>query len=438
MITDISDQHDQQLVTNQPDLKPIIEKLLEEADFKDIAQLIKDLSQKRHGDIESNDDLADYMISKESAGKLSNLFAKISKNIDIFFQDFSADEFLPAFYQSMYDAQNRLGYDKLRPELRLELQPSAYSGFDDKFSQKDYQSLLFVLALLNYADEKSQGAVLDRDKFVDAHNAMQLHKSANELALQRKPEFALTTKHARLIKNATIALNIGFVLADIVLFSKDLNKVIDKERADSNPSKSNQTYIKRPDYSGDDSRSIMMIPSILGGIYDATLNYMIGSGNNPNTNLLLFTTSLYLATHAIAETIVDKNIIKTLPTGNKPFFADDQAFLYSLKFGLLFAGFFDRRYNIHNVADNMFDKFSSLACGAINFARNIFHEKDIPTQPDKTMPSAEDEHKIDKFAQAFVNFIKEGRVNKDGQNIQMPSTVIARPTSREKTFPIQI
>lgn len=97
MITDISDQHDQQLVTNQPDLKPIIEKLLEEADFKDIAQLIKDLSQKRHGDIESNDDRADYMISKESAGKLSNLFAKISKNIDIFFQDFSADEFYQPF-----------------------------------------------------------------------------------------------------------------------------------------------------------------------------------------------------------------------------------------------------------------------------------------------------------------------------------------------------
>ncbi|MFZ9181453.1 MAG: hypothetical protein ACO201_06265 [Rickettsiales bacterium] len=438
MITDISNQYDQQLVTNQPDLKPIIEKLLEEADFKDVAQLIEDLSQKRHGDIESNDDRADYMISKESAGKLSNLFAKISKNIDVFFQDFSVDEFLPAFYQSMSDAQKRLGHHKLRPELRLELQPTAYSGFDDKFSQKDYQSLLFVLALLNYADEKSQEAVLDGDKFVDAHNAMQLQKSADELVLQRKPEFALTPKHARFFKNATIALNIGFVLAEIALLSKDIDKNINKERAVSNPNKSNQTYIKRPDYSSDDFRTIIMFPSILGGIYDATLNYVIGSRNNPNTNLLLLTTSLYLATHAIAETIVDKNIIKTSPAGNKPFFTDDQAFLYVLKFGLLFAGIFDRRYNIHNVADNMFDKFSSLACGVINFAKNIFHEKDIPTQPDKTIPSAEDEHKIDKFTQAFVKFINEGRVDRDGKNNQKPSPVVNHTFLKKGTVQIEI
>lgn len=225
MIIDIYNQHDQQLVTNQPDLKSIIEKLLQEADFKDVAQLIEDLRQKQHEDIDGNDTRGDYMISMESAGKLSNLFAKISKNIDIFFQDFPADEFLPTFYQSMSDAQKRLGHNKLRPELRLELQPSAYSGFDDKFSQKDYQSLLFVLALLNYADEKSQGAVLDGDKFVDAHEAMQLQKSADELAFQRQPGFALTPKHAIFLRNATIALNVGTVLAGMTLIAKDFIKI---------------------------------------------------------------------------------------------------------------------------------------------------------------------------------------------------------------------
>lgn len=467
MITDISNQQDQQLVANRTDLKSNVVNLLEEANFLDVKQLIEDLGKKKDNDIETNDTREEYMISKESADKLLNLFKKIGKNIDIFFQDFPADEFLPTFYQSMSDAQKRLGYDKLRPELRFELQPSAYSGFDDKFSQKDYQSLLFVLALLNYVDEKSLGTVLDGDKFVDAHKAMQLQKSADELALQQQPDFALTSKHAIFFKNATFALNVGTVLAGMTLIAKDLIKTENNEqkyRAELTnwTTESGQPYPKKSVYQSDSDNLLFHFILTMVSVINTAVDYLIGKkhspdmefsnyvgrGNNPNTNLLLFLTSLYVASHAVAETIVDKNIVKTMADDkdNEPFFQDDQALLYNLKWGLLVAGAYDKRYGIHNFADNVFNKISSLACGAINFARNLFHEKDRLTQPDKITPSEEDRKKIDEFATALVQLVVDARVNRGGQDdrdsrdIQSisPSSVPKSPVLKENKPRIQL
>lgn len=174
-----------------------------------------------------------------------------------------------------------------------------------------------------------------------------------------------------------------------------------------------------------------MLFTIISGL-DTALNYLIGKkhhpdkqfshyvgrGNNPNTNLLLFLTSLYVASHAVVETIVDKNIIKTIAgyKDNEPYFQDDQALLYPLKWILLVAGFYDKKYGIHNFADNVFNKISSLACGAINFVRNLCHEKVKSTQSDKIIPSEEDRIKIDEFATALVHLVEGARVNRGGQD----------------------
>jgi len=422
MITAISDQPHQQLVSNQPDLKSIVEKLLEESDFKSVAKLMEDLGQIKLRDIES-DDPTGYMISKESADKLSSLFKKISKNIDIFFKDLPADEFLPNFYQSMFEAQKRLEKDRLRPELRLELQPLAYSGFDNKFSQKDYESLLFVLALLNYADEKSQGAVLDGDKFVDVHSAIQLKEFAEKLALQRQPEI----KDTRFLKKAILALNIAFCATAITSFIKDAYQNSGENQRDR-----------------DNSKLTIQISSFFVGAIDMLVNDSIAKKNRPNTNLLLFSTSLYLASQAIVETVADKNIFKTFSSNNKPFFQDDQAFLYALKLGLLLAGSWDERYGIHNVANKMVNIFSALTSGAIKLARDCWHEKAEQTQPDITPPDItpprpEDMLKIEEFARAFVDLMTEGKVVQINEAPRpIPKNSSAKPFSEQKTKKIEI
>jgi hypothetical protein len=120
-------------------------------------------------------------------------------------------------------------------------------------------------------------------------------------------------------------------------------------------------------------------PSMFGLIETAFrgfTDYFVGRLGNRNTNFLLFTTSLFLASEALAEVISKKNLIKTISNEDEPTSWDTISLVDGARIGLFLASQFDRRFGIDRIADNMIRGISSLGYGVINCAKSLFKSKE--------------------------------------------------------------
>ncbi|MFM8185502.1 MAG: hypothetical protein ACKN9I_01075, partial [Alphaproteobacteria bacterium] len=113
-------------------LENIFFEILQKANPEDVSDLINHLNTQQITDIENQWNSGEFVISEKSTEELSQFYEKLSKNIDHFFSSDNADKFLKDFYDSLEVAKRNLELNSpLRPESRLELSPSAYSGFQD-------------------------------------------------------------------------------------------------------------------------------------------------------------------------------------------------------------------------------------------------------------------------------------------------------------------
>lgn len=176
------------MINNRSDsknLENVFVEILQKANPEDVSELINHLKTQQISDIENQWNSGEFVISEKSTEELSRFYENLSKNIDHFFSGDNADKFLEDFYNSLEVAKQNLELNSpLRPESRLELSPSAYSGFQDKLSTKKFANTLFILALASYANQKSGEKILDIDKFFDVQNAM--HN--NSLQLKKNQE----------------------------------------------------------------------------------------------------------------------------------------------------------------------------------------------------------------------------------------------------------
>ena len=146
----------------------LLVKILSHATKSNLIKFIKAVEGRNMEDLESAPATDSLTFSPKIAKELTGFFDKISENLDaLFYKRCQSDKFLPEFYKAIELASRRLESRRdLKPELRLELQPSAYSGFDDKLSKQDFANILFVIAIANYASNKSQGKI-EESRFMD-------------------------------------------------------------------------------------------------------------------------------------------------------------------------------------------------------------------------------------------------------------------------------
>ena len=120
-----------------------IERILTEASARDLIEIVKYFKDENPQDSESHAGDDSLKLSSKTAEELTGFFNKIAINLELFYRDCQPGHFPTSFNDDIKSATKRLesGSD-LRPEQRLELQPSAYSGFDDKFSQQNFTNIL--------------------------------------------------------------------------------------------------------------------------------------------------------------------------------------------------------------------------------------------------------------------------------------------------------
>jgi len=374
-----------------------LEEILSQASDSDLSKFVNWFKDHNGEDSQSQNIPDGLMLSPITANELTGFFDKIAKNLDtLFYENHRGDSFLSLFYKDMDLAKKRLESGKLlEPEKHLELQPSAYSGFDDKFSQQDFANILFVIAIANYACSKSQKEI-DIDKFKDVLELIDEKKAEKTMETSRKPHFQANLPCPQAFICSNLALNIllfSIQLHVSNLKAINLNSNIDsaietsqflKNKYDQNPALLNS---KLDEYNVTTTEINAMIqhqnkiiyPSQFGiaeTFFRGFTDNCVGRLGNRNTNFLLFTTSLFLASEALAEVISKKNLIKTISNEDEPTSWDTISLVDGARIGLFLASQFDRRFGIDRIADNMIRGISSLGYGVINCAKSLFKSKE--------------------------------------------------------------
>lgn len=367
-----------------------LEKILTEASDRNLLEFIKCLKDANAEDSNTHAGVDSLMLSPKTAEELTGFLNKIAENLDkLFYEDCQPDRFLPLFNKDIELATKRLesGSD-LRPEQRLELQPSAYSGFDDKFSQQDFANILFVMAMANYASNKSQGKI-EEDKFIDVLKSMDEQSAKQQEELSREPRFQAVIPYQNLFFSLTCALNLLVAVVGIASLSEidrneqkinyakyfiDYLETQNKSQTDkiSELAKNNLTA---PEFAEMTNRNNAMKTTGFIGFSEAIIRTIlsgaVGYYSNSNTNFLLFATSLIFASETLAELIGDKNLVKTFFNTDEPTSVDNRLLVDGLGIAILFASRFNRNLRIDKISDQIIGSASSLAVGVINCVKSL-------------------------------------------------------------------
>lgn len=379
-----------------------IEQLLLNSNKQNLINFIEAVKSRNTLDLESvtaNDTLK---FSPKIAKELTSFFDEISKNFDaLFYKKCQSDNFLPEFYKAIKLALTRLksGSD-LKPELRLELQPSAYSGFDDKLAKQDFANIFFAIALANYASNKSQGKI-EEGKFIDVLKLMDEQKIKQEEEILRMPKSKAVIPYPNAFLYSTFLLNFlmfGTQLGRFCYIAVNDNSKIDK--AIDKRDFLRETYKNSPSYLASELavyhvtepeitemkkhfvgtmaiQGLEMGESGLRSSVDAIFGLR---GNPPNTNFLLFATSLIFASEYFAENFNNNNFVKSFSTQDEPISVDNRLLVDGIRFALFVASKFDRRFGIDHIADRMIGGlswgFSSLGTGLVNCAKSLFKSRE--------------------------------------------------------------
>ena len=419
-----------------------LERMLTEASDRSSLKFIEFLNAANEEGSESHAGADSLKLSPKTKEELTGFFKKIAENVDkLFFKDCQTDDFQTLFYKEIELAKNRLesGGD-LRPEQRLELQPSAYSGFDDKFSQQDFANILFVMAMANYASNKSQGKI-EEDKIIgvlksmDAKSANQQEKLSREPFIQYSDVLSLSTG----VLNATVTVIQAVSIALLVSqMDKKINWAIrtrDKllELNDPNATLSgnnfthNQSAIIRQNYIDslaldldnynvtktdiDDmlkhrkEKTIVPALALAESASRMIADIFFRDRHNANTKFLLFATSLLFASESLAEIISNKNLVKTFLNLDEPTSVDNRLLVDSLRIGLLFASQFDSRFRIDRVANNIIRSLSSLCLGVVNCAENLFKSTEIDLESGPLIENTISPDQIKELAKEFTKLL---------------------------------
>jgi len=344
-----------QISRGNPQLNEVFfEELLSRARKSDLIKFIEVVYGQDSTNIESAQVGDNLMFSPKFANEISDFFNNISQNLDtLFYGNCRFDSFSSNFYNDIELASNRLeSGENLKPELRLELQPSAYSGFDDKFSQQDYANILFVIAIANYARNKSQQEI-DESRFINVLELMNKYKTKQEKEISNKPEFKPTIPHPSVFKNLTLALNFSAMILDVYLLQN-----------------SNSYYANHEEL--ETMKKLELGESVSRTFFD---NFSLNI-KKPNTIFLLFTTSLLFASESIAEIITNKNLIKSISNYDEPISIDNRLLVDGIRLGLFFASQFDKRFGIDEIADRAIQCLSSLGSGIVNCTKSLFKSRE--------------------------------------------------------------
>lgn len=424
------------------------EKILSQASNRDLFKFIKYF--KDHDDENSQSEAGSdiLIISSKTSNELTGFFNKIAENLDtLFYQDCTGVRFLSLLYKDIDSAKERLESGKpLEPEKHLEFQPSAYSGFDDRFSQQDFANILFVIAIANYANNKSQGKI-EEDKFIDVLKSMNEKNAKQREELSREPRFLSAIPYSNLFLSLAVILNLTTLICEAgETTTNEMNRNIDDafktrnnieriynynfEKAISRNNytkteieilRQNQTSLIALEYdkynvtqtdidSMIKNRNEKMMASSFGAtecLLRMSADGFFGTNglHNANTKFLLFVTSLFFASEAMAETINGKNLIKTFIDRDEPTSVDNRLLVDALRIGLLFASQFDSRFKIDRIANNIIRNLSSLGCGAINCFRSLYKSREASSDIESG-PLIDDKISSDQIKQIAQQFTK--------------------------------
>jgi len=379
--------------TNQKLTPEFLERILNNASARDLIEIVKCFKDENAQDSGSHAGADSLKISPKTAKELNGFFNKIAENLDkIFYKDCQTDRFLTSFYKDIESATNRLrsGRD-LRPEQRLELQPSAYSGFDDKFSQQDFANILFVIAIANYASNKSQGEI-EEDRFINVLQLMEEKSAKQKEELLREPRFQVVIPHRNALISSTYVLNSIEVFAQLALFSHEF-------------------YKNTNDFETTSGMHKIIVPSL--GIAESLSRIVVDhvflySLHNNNTRFLLFTTSLLFCLESLVEIASNKNLFKTFINSDQPTSVDNTLLVDTLRVGLFIASQFDSRFRINRVSNNIVNSFSSLYRGVINCAKSLSKSREPDLESGQQLMENEttiSPDQIKKLAKAFDEFL---------------------------------
>ena len=391
-------------------------KILSHANKSDLIKFIKAVEGRNMEDLESTPATDSLTFSPKIAKELNGFFDKISENLDaLFYKRCQSDKFLPEFYKAIELASRRLESRRdLKPELRLELQPSAYSGFDDKLSKQDFANILFVIAIANYASDKSQGQI-EENRFMDVLELMDKQKIKQEEEILRMPKSKAVMPHPNLFFGLACLLNVTIFSSQVYSLciirdkmNRDINRVIgthnnlerifnhmtEKILSRNNYTNTeieiirhNQTDLLASDlakynatqadisnmFKNRDEKMIVPALELAESASRMIADYSI---HNANTRFLLFVTSLIFASESMAEIISNKNLVKTFSTYDEPTSVDNRLLVDGIRLALFVASQFDRRFGIDQIADRMIGGFSSLGAGLVNCAKSLFKSKE--------------------------------------------------------------
>jgi len=373
-----------------------LERILKEASARDLIEIVKCFKDKNPQDSESPAGDDSLKLSSKTTEELNGFFNKIAINLELFYRDCQPGHFPTSFNDDIKSATKRLksGSD-LRPEQRLELQPSAYSGFDDKFSQQNFANILFVIAIANYASNKSQGKI-EEDKFIDVLKSMDEQSAKQQEELSRELRFQGVIPYPNLFFGLACALNVivaGIEIASTYEIAKDDAKrnyaqnlkhhfeTQYKNQTDKISSELAKYNLTVPQIDKmTDRYNVFKTTSNAGSIEAITRNILVcsvGTLGNSNTKFLLFMTSLLFASEAMAEMISDKNLVKTFFNTDEPTSVDNRLLVDGLIFGLFLASRFNRNLKIDKISDKIIGYASSLAIGVVNCVKSLSKSREV-------------------------------------------------------------
>lgn len=306
-------------------LENVFFEILQKANPEDVYDLINHLKTQQITDIENQWNSGEFVISEKSTKELSRFYERLSKNIDHFFSGDNADKFLNDFYNSLKSAKRNLELNSpLRPESRLELSPSAYSGFQDKLSTKKFANTLFILALASYANQKSGEKILDINKFLDAQEAM--HN--NSLKLKKNQEkspivfYNFNAKSSEFAIYFACSLLICSSLTGLAILGRK-NK--SEENADKNNDSKSTSAKQNPFYFASN-----ITVALMRAFFDTGQSL-----KNPGLGFILAGITSLSALECFYESIGKKNYIKTFIDDEKPLQIDNLIMVDLLKMSLL-------------------------------------------------------------------------------------------------------
>jgi hypothetical protein len=373
-----------------------IERILTEASACDLIEIVKYFKDENPQDSESHAGADSLKLSSKTAKELTGFFNNIAKNLELFYRDCQPGHFPTSFNYDIKSAIKRLksGSD-LRPEQRLELQPSAYSGFDDTFSQQNFANILFVMAIANYASNKSQ-VKIQEDTLIDALKSMDDQSAKQREEISREPRFQAVIPYPNLLFFSTLALNVMVAGIEITLAYEDDADGPNRNYAENLKHHFETKYKNQTDkISSELAKYNLTVPQIdkmtnrhnaikitgTIGLSEALTRTILdctdGGLGNSNTKFLLFMTSLFFASEAMAEMISDKNLVKTFFNTDVPTSVDNRLLVDGLRVGLLFASQFDSRFRIERIANNIINSFSSLAIGVVNCVKSLSKSREL-------------------------------------------------------------